>query len=98
MGLGVWRVEPRRSVSDRGGKRKIDVVALENFAHLYGLNFTDFETWEGQKERDRANYAYAPGQGRGTGEGVDDDEFYRRVDEIKRNGGKRRPREHSDDE
>src|ERR1700752_590925 len=57
------------------GRRKIEVIELENFAHLYGLKLSDFETWNTQQEADRAQYAYAPGQGYGLGEGLDDDEF-----------------------
>src|SRR5450432_1941797 len=57
------------------GKRKIDVVELENFSRLYGIQLKDFETWDMQHDRDNAKFMHIPGHGPGVAEGLDENEF-----------------------
>jgi len=77
------------------GRRRIDVIELENFARLYGLKLSDFETWDRQQVIYKAKrvYAHDHGLGPGSGEGLDEDEFQKRVDELRLNSGRTRTKQ-----
>ncbi len=70
------------------GKRKIDVVELENFARLYRLALGHFETWDKQRRRDESRFSESGCLG--SAEGLDENEFVERADAARLNSGKRR--------
>ena len=74
------------------GKRKIDVIELENFARLYGLRLSDFGTWDRQQGvyKSQLVHSQSHGLGPGSGEGLDEDEFQKRVDELRLKSGKKK--------
>jgi len=72
------------------GKRKIDVVELENFTRLYGLTLGHFETWDKQQRRDELRFSEAGYLG--SEEGLDENEFVERVHAARLKSGKRRKR------